>query len=334
MRISFVGGGTDLPDFYHRFPGRVISAAIDKYVYVAVNRTPLIKKVSARYSVTEIVDHPNDLKNNRIRAALLDFGIHNNVEVGTFSHLPGGTGLGGSSSFSVGLVKAIAASLGKKIDNREAAEGACRIEIELLKEPIGKQDQYAAAFGGLNEFQFNSDETVRVEPVLLDFKNRLGLESRLLLFFTGSARSASSVLTEQRANIDKKFDTLKTMAESVLEFRARLLSGDFKGLGEMLHAGWLKKKTLASNVSNNTIDDLYDAGMNAGAWGGKVVGAGNGGCVMFLAPLESKTAIRESVGRVAAAHNLTAFSEIPVRFVQSGVEILSNTSFDHTIQSV
>lgn len=325
MRISFVGGGTDLADFYRMSPGRVISATIDKYVYVAINRTPLIKKVSARYSITEMVDHPSELKNHRIRAALLDLGIHNNIEVGTFSHLPGQTGLGSSSSFAVALMKGLFAVSGRKIDRLEAAEAACRLEIVLLEEPIGKQDQYAAAFGGFNVFQFNADDSVAVEPVLLDYKKRLGLEKHILVFFTGITRPVAAVLNEQKANIPSKTDTLKEMADSVYEFKRSLLEGDFAGLGRMLNEGWLKKKTLASGVSNAVIDSLYQAGMANGAWGGKVLGAGGGGCVMFLAPQERKDEIRKAVREAAVKIGLSDFDEIPIKFVQSGVEILINS---------
>jgi len=322
LRISFVGGGTDLPDFYRRYPGRVISTAIDKFVYLVINRTPLIPKISARYSISETVDRPDDLQHTRIKAALLDLEIEKGLEIGSFASLPAKTGLGSSSSFSVALMKGLHAYQGKKIDKKEAADAACRLEIELIKEPIGKQDQYAAAFGGFNVLQFNPDETVDVEPVLLDYKKRLALENHLLLFFTGVTRAASSVLTEQKSNIEKKIDTLKEMAESVFDFQGRLLSADFQGMGEMLHQGWLKKKSLASNVSNSVIDDLYNAGMNAGAWGGKVLGAGGGGCLMFLVPLEKKQAIREAVLRVVKENNLAEFREIPVKFVQTGVETL------------
>ncbi|MEK7546573.1 MAG: GHMP kinase [Patescibacteria group bacterium] len=324
LRISFLGGGTDLPDFYRRHPGRVISTAIDKFVYVAINRTPLIPKVSARYSISETVDKPDDLQHTRIKAALLDMGIGKGIEIGSFASLPAKTGLGSSSSFSVALMKGLNAFVGKKIDKHEAAEAASRLEIELIGEPIGKQDQYASALGGLNVIQFNPDESVNVEPVLWDYKKRLGLENNLLLFFMGLTRAASSVLTEQKANIDKKFDTLKEMAGSVDEFKKKLLSGDFEELGGMLHEGWLKKKSLASNVSNSTIDEFYNAGMNAGAWGGKVLGAGGGGCIMFLAPEDKKSAIREAVKEIAKDKNLSEFQEIPVKFVQSGVEILFN----------
>ena len=323
LRISFVGGGTDLAAFYRISPGRVISTSIDKYVYVAINPTPLINKVTARYSVVEGVNHARELKNDRIREALLDLGIENNIEVGTFSHLPVGTGLGASSSFAVALMKGLYACLGKRIDRKEAAELACRLEIQLVKEPIGKQDQYATAFGGFNIFQFNPDESVDVEPVLLDYKKRLDLEDHIILFFTGITRAASDVLVEQKANVSEKINTLKEMADSVLPFKERLLAGDFKGMGEMLHQGWLKKKTLASKVSNKIIDEFYDAGMNYGAWGGKILGAGGGGCILFLAPLEKKEAIKEALKDIANKNNLNDFKEVPVRFMQSGVEILS-----------
>ena len=324
LRISFVGGGTDIADFYRRYPGRVILTAIDKFVYVVVNRTPLIHKVSARYSISETVDVPEELRHTRIRAALLDLGIQKNIEIASFAHLPAKTGLGSSSSFSVALMKGLHAYVGNKMDQHEAAAAASRLEIELVGEPIGKQDQYAAAFGGFNVIQFNPDGTVTVEPVLLDYKKRLGFESHLLIFFTGLTRSAASVLTEQKANIDKKFETLKQMADSVPEFKDRLMAGDFKGLGIMLHEGWLKKKSLASNVSSGVIDELYDAGVNAGAWGGKILGAGGGGCVMFLAPEDKKAAVRAAVEKAATANDLVDFQEIPVKFTQSGAEILFN----------
>lgn len=324
LRISFVGGGTDLPGFYRKYPGRVISTAIDKFVYVVVNRTPLIHKVSARYSIAETVNHPSELQHTRIKAALMDLGIHKNIEIASFANLPAKTGLGSSSSFSVALAKALHAFLGKKLNAYEAAKYAAHLEIDLVGEPIGPQDQFAAAFGGFNVFQFNPDESVDVKPVLLDYKKRLGLENHLLVFFTGITRQASSVLTEQKANIDKKFETLKEMADSVPEFEARLLSGDFGGMGEMLRQGWLKKKSLASNVSSGVIDKLYEAGMSAGAWGGKVVGAGGGGCVMFLSPEEKKPAIRQAIARAAEENGLEEFQEIPVHFAQAGAEVLYN----------
>ena len=330
MRISFVGGGTDLADFYRRSPGAVISTAIDKFVYVVINRTPLIDKVSARYSISETVDRASELQHTRIRAALQDLGIEKGIEIASFASLPAKTGIGSSSSFSVALMKGLHAYIGKNIGAREAAEAASRLEIELVGEPIGKQDQYAAAFGGFNVFRFNSDGTVEVEPVLLDYKRRLDLEQHLLVFFTGITRFASSVLTEQKDKIDQTFATLQQMAAMVPDFKSSLESGDFKASGEMLHEGWLRKKELASGVSNSTIDCLYGAGMRAGAWGGKVLGAGGGGCVLFVAPPDRKERIRQAVWDVARTSNLPDFKDIPVRFVQSGAESL----YQHGDQAV
>lgn len=324
LRISFVGGGTDLPDFYRRRPGRVISTAIDKFVYVVVNRTPMIDKITARYAITESVEKLEDLKHTRIKAALTHHGIGKGIEISSFANMPAKTGLGSSSSFSVALIKALNAFQGKKIDAREAAEAASHLEINLVGEPIGKQDQYAASFGGFNVIQFNPDESVDVAPVLIDYKKKLLLQDGLLLFYTSITRAASSVLTEQKANIDSKFQTLSEMADSVPEFAERVALGDIRGLGAMLHQGWLKKKSLASNVSNSTIDDLYNAGIDAGAWGGKILGAGGGGCVLFICPQDKKDAIRESVKKVALEKKLDEFREIPIGFVQSGTEVLYN----------
>lgn len=328
LRISFVGGGTDLPDFYRISPGRVISATIDKYVYVAINPAPLLKGITARYAITETVQNLKDLKNDRIREAMLDLGVNDKMEIGIFSHLPTGTGLGASSSFAVALVKGLSSYLGKRFDKKEVAEIACNLEIKLLKEPIGKQDQYAATFGGFNVFQFNSDETVDIDPILLDYKKRIDLENHILIFFTGITREASSILTEQKKNIPDRLDKLKLMAKSVDVFKEKLLKGDFETLGKLLHENWLNKRALASKVSNQTIDQLYGSAMKAGTWGGKVLGAGGGGCILFLAPIGKKEKIRNSVVRKAKKLKLSDFKEIPIKFVQSGVEIISNSYFN------
>lgn len=324
LRISFVGGGTDLPDFYARYPGRVLSATINQYVYVVINHTPLVHKVTARWTVAETVNHPSELQHHRTRAALLDLGIDKNIEIGYFAHLPGKTGLGSSSSHAVALLKGLYAYQGKKLSPMGAAEAACRLEIDLLKEPIGKQDQYAAAYGGFNIFEFQKDGTVHVEPIYLDYQKRLGLEEHALLFFTGMTRPAASVLAEQKARIGEKFETLKRMSDSVSRFRECLLEGNYETMGRMLHDGWLMKKTLASNISNPIIDELYECGMRARAWGGKVLGAGGGGCIFFLAPPERHEDIRMELALTAQKHSLLEFEEIPVSFVQSGAEIVTN----------
>lgn len=324
MRISFVGGGTDLPAFYTESPGRVISVAINKYAYVALNQQPLTANVTVRYSAIEHVEHPRSLKNDRIREALLHLGIEKHIDIATFSDMPVKTGLGSSSSFSVALMKSLLLFLKKEVNPAELAELASHLEINLVKEPIGKQDHYAAVFGGVNIFQFNRDHSVDVFPVPLSKQKQLALEEHIQVFYTGVSRNAASVLTEQRANTKAKLEVLKKMADSVFEFRDKLLAGNFQGLGEMLHEAWMMKKTLASNVSNSVIDDLYTAGMKAGAWGGKVLGAGGGGCVMFLSPLNRRIDIEKAIIEVAKKNQLNDFAKVPVSFASSGAEILLN----------
>jgi D-glycero-alpha-D-manno-heptose-7-phosphate kinase len=326
MRISFLGGGTDLPDFYTRYPGRVISAAIDKFIFIAINHARFTHHVAARYSASETVPHPSQLKHSRIREALLDLGIHSNIEIASFAPIPARTGLGSSSSFTVALLKGLHAYTGKRLDKRAVAEEACRLEIELVREPIGKQDQYAAAFGGLNVLRFNSDGTVDVEPVLLDYKKRLDLEERLILFFLGTTRDASSVLTEQRANTERNFELLQRMSDSVPVFRDALLRSDFQRTGEMLLEGWTMKKQLASAISNPGIDALFEVAMNRGAWGGKILGAGGGGCLMMMAPPERRAGVVDGLQRAAISEGFAGAGEIPVTFVQTGGEVLFNSN--------
>ncbi len=327
LRISFVGGGTDLATFYRQSPGRVLSGAIDKYVYVTIAEIPF-KKIAVRYAEGERVDHPRELKHKRIREALLDLGLESHLEIGTFSNLPGQTGLGSSSAFSVALIKGLNLLKKNKIDTATCAEGACRLEIDLVGEPIGKQDQYASAFGGINVIQFNPDESVTVEPQLLGFKERLDLENNLVLFFTGITREAASVLTEQKQKTTSgiNIETLKKMADSVSDFKDALFAGDFKRLGAMLHEGWLRKKSLASNMSNPAIDDLYDSALASGAWGGKILGAGGGGCLLFVVDPQKRGAVEETLRKVARKHGLSDADVIPFSFVHSGVEVVTNSA--------
>jgi len=322
MRISFAGGGTDLADFYTRYTGRVLSSAIDKFVFVAINRATFTDHVAVRYSISEEVTHPSQLRHTRVREALLDLGIKSHIEISSFAPIPAKTGLGSSSTFSVALMKGLYTYLGKRISKREVAEAACRLEIDLVREPIGKQDQYAAAFGGFNILQFNPDGSVDVEPLLLDFRKRLDLEQHLILFFMGTMRDASSVLMEQRANIPRNFDTLKCMSDSVLDLKKVLLRGDFQGMGEMLLDGWEMKKQLASSISNPVIDTLYEEARKRGAWGGKLLGAGGGGCLMLLAPIGARKTIVDAMSAASDAHGLVGAREIPVQFVQTGAETL------------
>lgn len=328
LRISFIGGGTDLPDFYQKTPGKVISATIDKYVLVAINPAPLLKGITARYSISETVARAKDLKNDRIREVMLKFGIEDNLEIGIFSHMPVGTGLGGSSAFTVSLIKGLSTYLGKRLGKQDVAEIACEIEINTLKEPIGKQDQFAAALGGFNSLQFNPDESVDVEPILLSYKTRTDMENNLMVFFTGVTRSAKSILTEQKANSANNTKALSSLVKLVDSFQKKLIRGKFKEMGELLHESWLIKKKLASKISSEAIDKLYSTGIKNGAWGGKVLGAGGGGCIMFLAPKNKREEIRAALTKKARELKLTDFKEVPIKFVHSGVEIVSNTCFN------
>ena len=329
LRISFVGGGTDLPQFYKYSQGQVISTTIDKYIYIAIKRTPLIAKISARYKISETVDLPKQLRHSRIRAALLDLKIKKGIEIGSFGDLPGKTGLGSSSSFAVALLKGLHAYLGKKLNPEEAAESACRLEIDLLGEPIGKQDQYAAAYGGLNIIEFHTNGKVKVKPVLLDFTKKREFENHLLVFFTGITRDASTVLKEQNINLKSKLKIMKRMAATVPVFAKHLLQADFAKLGQILHEAWLDKKSLAKAISSSVIDELYLSGKKAGAWGGKILGAGGGGCLLFIVPVDKKKQIKQTLLNVSEKKGLKDFREIPVRFVQSGGEILFNADQYH-----
>ncbi|OGH88681.1 MAG: hypothetical protein A3J93_01125 [Candidatus Magasanikbacteria bacterium RIFOXYC2_FULL_42_28] len=327
MRVSFVGGGTDLPDFYRSYPGRVISTTIDKFVYLAINNSYKMGKFIVKYSENESVNHPSEIKHNHFREAFLDFGLtKEGIEVSSFADVPAGTGLGSSASFAVALVKGLNAFLGKTISKEEAARSACRLEIDIMKEPIGKQDQYAAAYGGFNIFVFNPDETVTVEPVLLDYKTLINFEEHILVFYTGQSRSASAVLAEQSANIKNKLIEYKKMSDSVYKFRDSLLVGNMEALANQLHENWLRKKSLVSSISNSGIDALYESGLAAGAWGGKVLGAGGGGCILFVAPPGSHAEIRQIMEAKAISVGLKDFKLINVSTTQNGAAIMFNSN--------
>ncbi len=326
LRVSFLGGGTDIPDFYRQYPGRVISTSIDKYIYLAINKTHPKNGVILKYQMTERVRHAGEIVHDRFRAALSEFKIENGIEIGSFADIPAKTGLGSSSSFSVALIKGLNAYLGVSIDREEAAREASRLEIEVIKEPIGKQDQYAAAYGGFNIIQFNRDDTVTVEPVLLDHRKRSEFESHLLLYFTGITRNASEVLRVQKNSINDKFEIYKKMSDSVYSFRDLVFAGDFRGVGAMLHDGWLSKKQLSINMSNSLIDEMYQIGLDAGAWGGKILGAGGGGCLLFIVPPEKRIFVQKTIENYCKKNNLTESREIPFRFTEGGASIIFNSN--------
>lgn len=316
LRISFLGGGSDLASFYRQSPGCVFSTAINKYIYITVNKK-FDHKIRASYSVTEIVDKITELKHDLIREALNVVGIDGGIEVTSISDIPSqGTGLGSSSTYTVGLLNALYAYKGVAVGAERLAREACEIEIERCGKPIGKQDQYIAAFGGMQRIQFNPDESVFVDPIILKPALKKTMQRRLMMFYTGITRSADSILLEQKANTENgqaEFDSLKNMVQMAHDLRSALITGNLDSFGDLLHQGWLEKKKLAGGISNNKIDQWYDRARQAGAIGGKILGAGGGGFLLLYVPEENQSSVTAALPELRL---------IPFRFEQQGSKII------------
>ena len=296
LRVSFTGGGTDLADYYRINGGAVVSMAIDKYIYITVNKK-FDNEIRVSYSNTEIVKEVGELHHELVREALRLAGIRGGIEVTSIADIPSGTGLGSSGSFTVGVLNALFTYAGNRLSARELAELACKIEIDILGHPIGKQDQYAAAYGGINYFRFLADDTVSSNRVELSDDDLLRMRSKLMMFYTGITRSADGVLTEQKQNIGKKIEVLNEMKQQAADmYRTLSTSGFDRSFGEALHQGWERKKTLAGGISNPEIARLYQAAMEAGAVGGKLLGAGGGGFLLFYCDEENQSKVRKAVG--------------------------------------
>lgn len=305
LRISFAGGGTDLPAFYRQEAGAVVSTAINKYIYITVNRK-FDHKIRVSYSETEIVDSVDDLKHDLIRESLRLVGIDGGIEITSISDIPSqGTGLGSSSSYTVGLLNALYAYKGQLVGAERLAREACHIEIEVCRKPIGKQDQYIAAYGGLKFIEFLPDESVVVTPLLRERHAREELQNHLLLLYTGLTRSADSILAEQARNTADsaqtraRLQTLRALADRVHE---ALCCGDLREFGRCLHENWSAKRQLAAGISNSQIDCWYDTAMAHGAWGGKLLGAGGGGFLLFVAPPERHPPIIAALPQLKPVH--------------------------------
>jgi len=316
LRMSFVGGGSDMADYYRHAPGAVISTAVNKYIYVTANKK-FDNGIRVAYSKTEEVETVGQLEHKLVRAAMTYLKLQGGVEITTVADIPSkGTGLGSSSSFTVGLLNALTAFQGRPSSSSSLASGACHIEIEVCGEPIGKQDQYAAAFGGFNQYEFLPDDTVRVTPVVVKPNVLETLESNLLMLYTGITRSASQLLEKQGANLREDRDKVATMGKMVAlcqDFQTALQDGDPSQIGPILHENWLLKKSLTQGVSSSVIDDWYEAGRKAGATGGKILGAGAGGFLLFYAPKEYHERI---------CHALPGLRPIPFRFERFGSQII------------
>jgi len=296
-RISFVGGGTDLEPFYSRHQGAVISTSINKFIYISSHKFFDKFKYRLKYSQTENCNACLEIKHPLFREVLSSFPDNGPLEFSSNGDVPSGTGLGSSSAFTVCLLHNMHVRNGEYVTKEKLAEEASEIEIVRLKEPIGKQDHYAAAFGGLNVMKFNLDGSVNVEPMHLKRSISSELQSNLHIFFTGQQRQASGILSEQSHNTRSrdKTDMLLRMVELVWKSRDVLHSGDLAAFGEVLHENWLLKKQLASGITNPEIDAMYARGLAAGAIGGKLLGAGGGGFILFYCEKEKAQKLEEAM---------------------------------------
>lgn len=314
FRISFVGGGSDLPSYFLKYGGAVLSTSIDKYIYLSMHGYFKDDKYFLKYSKNELVNEIDEIRHPIIREVFRHFDIWG-VDFNSSADLPSGTGMGSSSAFTSGLINLCCAYKGVYMSRESIADLACKIEIEVLNEPIGKQDQFACSVGGLNFIEFNQDNTVNVERIHLDIERSKKMSKNLLLFYLGNTRSASTVLSEQKKNIEdgKKIENLSKMVKLAYELKSEILNGEIDALGESLHKGWLLKKELASGISNHLIDYFYDLALKAGAIGGKLLGAGGGGFLLFYVKPENHLSVKNI---------LKDLTYIEINFDNSGTKII------------
>lgn len=315
FRVSFAGGGSDLPSFYRRHEGCVLSTSINKYMYVIIHPSFNQEETCIKYRKTEVVLDVREIEHPIARQLLLDYKI-SGVEISSCADIPSGTGLSTSSAYTVGLIQALNAYRGKYSSQEKIAGRACELEIEELGEPIGKQDQYGTAVGGLKFIRFMQDESVDVEPVIISQNIRSELDDNLLLFYTGMTHSAGSILKEQNKNIvteEKKYNSLVRMTEQAYEMRDALLGGDLTRFGQILHEGWMLKRELASKITCPEIDEYYDLALESGALGGKLLGAGGGGFLLFYCEKQKQKRLR------AALSNLV---ELSFSLENSGTKVI------------
>jgi D-glycero-alpha-D-manno-heptose-7-phosphate kinase len=320
LRVGLVGGGTDLPDYYREHGGRVLNAAIDKYVYVVVKQR-FDDDIYVNYSSKEIVSRVEDLQHELVREALHMTGIRGGVEITTLSDIPssGGSGLGSSSAVTVGLLQALFTYQGRQLTAEELADRACAIEIDRCRKPIGKQDQYAAAYGGVCDIRFGPGDRVVVDQLALTPQVRRKVQEELLLFFTGVTRSANSILSEQTANIADRLPQLHQLRDLAGEAANGLRDGDVDALGVAMNKSWAAKRELASGVSTGQIDEAVEAAISAGATGVKVTGAGGGGFLLVVCPLENQRRVREQLARLR---------ELPISIEPFGSRVILNIHHD------
>jgi len=315
LRMSFVGGGSDLPSYYRQKGGAVLSTSVDKYMYVTVNKK-FDNKIRLSYSITENENNIQQIKHPIVRNTLELLDIQGGVEITSISDIPSqGSGLGSSSSYTVALLHALYAYKGESISKEELGRLSSHIEIDLCGDRIGKQDQYAAAFGGLNLIEFNEDDSVVVTPVICKPETIKKMEESIIVFYTGRTRSASTLLSEQSDNMKKadKRELMSNMVSLAYDMRSLLENDDIEPLGELLDQNWQLKRQMTVGISDLQIDGWYSKGILAGATGGKLLGAGNGGFMMFFAPKEKHTDIIKA---------MKGLQRVPFSFDDKGSKIV------------
>lgn len=297
FRISFAGGGSDLKEYYEKYGGSVLSVSINQYMYLSMHQYFNDNKYFLKYSKNELVDDIDQIEHPIVKQIFKDYEIKG-VDFNSSADIPSGTGLASSSAFTVGLTTLCNAYNNKYMSKEDIAKYACEVEINKLKEPIGKQDQYACALGGLNFIEFNQDGSVNTEKVILSKDKIVQLDNNLLMFYLGTTRSASSILSEQKTNTqnnNSKIENLHKMVELSTKLKKELSMGNIDAIGDILHRGWLYKKELASKISNPTIDHYYNLAIKSGATGGKLLGAGGGGFLLFYVPQENHSNVRTAL---------------------------------------
>ncbi len=316
FRVSFFGGGSDLASFYNQSKGAVLSVAINKYMYISTHRYYQKNRFSLKYSATENVDQLDKIKHPLLREILKKYTPPAGIEISSVADIPSGTGLGSSSAFTVAAIHNLLVRLSRNCSKQELAEMACDIEIEKLKEPIGKQDQYASAFGSLNVFEFTKGGQVLTRQVTLNPEHKKSFRDNLLLFYTGITRPASEVLSEQKKNMETKAQHVKTlehMVALVVEGEKHLHGQNYQKFGGLLHESWEMKKSLASKITSSVVDEMYQKARGAGAVGGKLLGAGGGGFLLFVCPPAEQPKVRSA---------LKGVEEIKFSFDEEGAKML------------
>ncbi|MFC1857163.1 GHMP kinase [Thermodesulfobacteriota bacterium] len=315
LRVSFVGGGSDIKEFYSKMNGMVVCTAIDKFVY-AIVKERFDEMIYINYSKKECVEHVSEIQHDLVREAMKMTGVTKGVEITTLADIPStGSGLGSSSSITVALLHALYTYQNVLVTAEQLARDACRIEIDLLGKPIGRQDQYAAAYGDVNKFIFSATEVTERVPISMDSTAKRRFASSLLLYYTGLTRSADTILTEQKSNLltPEKFEVMQQMVSLVEPFKEAMARGDIYACGEMLDQNWQLKQLMASTITNEHIQGMYAKAKKAGALGGKIAGAGGGGFLLLIVPRENQNAIFEA---------LKEYRELPFMIETGGSKVI------------